>query len=211
MRRALTRLSIGLSFLVAVSGCDSNRMATSPGVPVLPVLVPDATALTNLSAVLQLEQATGRKTRLIAVSGLVNRQGRLAGSDPWFYTFQEANDIPGALHQWRVDASGQVTYEHLGMCGLHGFSQSLTGDLGLDSDRVVALALQGGGETFLQQHHGLDQFGVIYGDGQAQVTLATPDCYRPWVLIDRRTGVVMSTNLICTLPTGRPCGGPGAY
>jgi hypothetical protein len=194
-----------MAFTIA---CDSTGTEPSDGRP-YPVLQANATAAANLNAVVQLERATGRKTQLIGVSGRVNRDGRLAGSDPWYYTFREENDIPGALHQWRVDSSGQVTYEHLGICGF-AFNQDLSADLGLDSPQLVERAM-GSAEAFLRANQGLETFGLMYGNDQAQVVLSAPACYRPWVILNRRSGVLTSTNLVCTPLMGRPCGGPGVF
>jgi hypothetical protein len=168
-RAACLLLAFALAFALA---CDSTGIEPSEERP-YPVLQANSTAAANLNAVVQLERATGRKTQLIAVSGRVNRDGRLAGFDPWYYTFREENDIPGALHQWRVNASGQVTYEHLGICGF-AFNQDLSADLGLDSPQVVERAMTSGAETFIRANQGQETFGLMYGNEQAQVVLSAP-------------------------------------
>jgi hypothetical protein len=195
--------------LVLTLACNSTGIEPTEGRP-YPVLQANATAAVNLNAVVQLERATGRKTQLIAVSGRVNRDGRLTGPDPWYYTFREENDIPGAVHQWRVDSSGQVTYEHLGICGF-AFSQDLSSGIGLDSPQIVERAMGSGAEAFLRANQGQEIFGLMYGNDQAQVVLSTPACYRPSLILNRRSGALTSTSLVCTGPMGRTCGGPGVY
>jgi len=163
-----------------------------------------------LEPVLRLEHAGGRSSRLIAVSGVVNVQGRLVGPDSWHYTFRQAGDVAGAVHQWRVDLLGSVSYEHLGICDL-AFSDDLSAGFGLDSDRVIDRALSQGAGAFLRDHGGQDRFAVIYGDAAVQVIVYTTDCYRPWLLLDRRSGDLLNTSLICPGAISHPCVGPGVY
>lgn len=210
MRSPVFPALLAISIAIAGVGCGSATEPTTPDVTTYPQLTADATASTNLKAVVDLERAAGRQGRLIAVSGLVNRRGHLASSGPWYYTFREPGDVAGAVHQWRVDVQGVVTYEHLGMCGLN-FSEDLTGGVGLDSDRVIDLALQQGGQDFVTKYPGDDTFGLVYGMAQAQVFFITPACSRPSLTLNRLTGVVNDTsNLICGVFM-RPCGGPGAF
>src|SRR5260221_7849471 len=108
----------------------------TPSPSSFPRLTPDGTAAANLEPVLQLEHASGRSSRLIAVSGVVNGQGRLAGPDPWHYSFRQAGDVAGAVHPWRVDVLGSVSFEHPGVCDL-AFSEDLSGGPGLCSERVI--------------------------------------------------------------------------
>lgn len=207
------RMATGLALWMAIltAGCGSTAGPTTPDVTTYPQLTADTTASTNLKAVVELERAAGRQGRLVAVSGLVNRRGHLASSGPWYYTFREPDDVAGAVHQWRVDAQGVVTHEHFGMCGLF-FSEHLTGGVGLDSDRVIDLALQEGGQDFVTKYPGDDTFGLVYGMAQAYVFFITPACYRPSLTLNRLTGVVTDTsNLNCSGVFRRPCGGPGAF
>ena len=208
-RSLLPLLSLALS---VGAGCDSSVMtaAPAPSPSGFPPLTANATAAVNLEPVLRLERARSRSSRLIAVSGIVNSRGRLAGADPWHYTFREAGDVAGAVHQWRIDSNGAVTHKHLGICDL-AFSNDLSAELGLDSDLVIVRALGRGAGSFLRDHESQDRFAVIYGDTDVQVIVYTADCYRPWVLLDRRSGDLVTASLDCTVPMGHPCVGPGVY
>jgi hypothetical protein len=168
----------------------------------------DATALRNLTAIEALERTTGLPTRLVAVSGLTNLAGRLAGEGPWYYTFRDPGDAPATFYQWRVDAAGNATREHLGTCG---FGEQAAGHLALDSDRAVAIALQAGGDALLRNRGVNPHFGVTYRGGLVRVRVFVPDCFLAYADLDALSGAVLRADFSCRSPFFRPCIGPGVY
>lgn len=99
---------LAISAGILSAGCRNATEPETPEVTTYPQLTPNATASTNLDAVVALERAAGRQGRLAGVSGRVNRQGQLIDGGPWYYTFREPGDVPGAVHQWRADSQGVV-------------------------------------------------------------------------------------------------------
>jgi hypothetical protein len=201
-RGAARRTFLAAMALAPLLGCGAEA---GPAQTRVPRLLPNATALANLANVEALERKTGRKSLLVAVSGRADRSGRLAGSDPWYYTFRDPGDRTGVYYQWRVDNAGSVTVEHLGSCG---FGETPTGALGIDSDRAVALALAAGGASLLEARGvGEPRFGIYYSRGTVRMRLDV--CYWAYALLDAGSGEVRETIFSCPQQQSRPCSGPG--
>jgi len=201
-RGAARRTLLASIALAPLLGCGAEAVLEPTP---LPRLLPNATALANLARVEALERSTGRTSVLVAVSGRTDLSGRLADSDPWYYTFREPGDRTGAFYQWRVDNAGSVSVEHLGSCG---FGETPTGALGVDSDRAVALALAAGGGSLLDAHGvGEPRFGIFYSRDSVRVRLNA--CYTAYVRLDAGSGAVRETDFSCAHAQSRPCIGPG--
>ena len=83
------------------------------------------------------------------MSARVERSGRVKSGYDWHYTFQEPSTI-AVVTQWRVSSTGVITSDTYGSCGFE-IPVDVAPLLGLDSDRVVALALEYGAEALLER------------------------------------------------------------
>jgi hypothetical protein len=81
------------------------------------------------------EHAASPSAQLVAVSGLVDRTGRLASASPWYYTYRDPPDATSTVYQWRVDAAGVVTHAYFGNCGFF-YSAESADRLSVDSDKL---------------------------------------------------------------------------
>ncbi len=172
---------------------------------------PNATALANLALVERLERASGRNTRLVAVSARVERSGRVKSGESWHYTFQEPSSTT-VVTQWQVSSGGSITSETYGSCG---FTQSV--DMAplvrIDSDRIVALALGYGAAALLDRSSEPKALTVNYISGIVRVRVESPDCYflHNRIEMDPVTGSLLLADVSCTGTPMRPCVMPGVF
>ena len=182
--------------------------SASPTALPAPRLAADATALTNLAAVQAIEAGLRRPTHLVAISARVGRDGRLAGTDPWYYTYRDPGDVVAAFYQWRVDVEGNVTSDHLGSCG---FSDRPMGVPAVDSDRAVRIALQAGGDALLSARGVTDaRMGITYSGEQVRVVFHVSGCRPAFVILDAASGAVLFADFSCR-GLSHGCIGPGVF
>jgi hypothetical protein len=189
--------------------CGDDGPPTPPTLPTTGE--PNATALANLALVERLERASGRSTLLAAVSARVERSGRVTPGESWHYTFLQPSD-PTVVTQWRVSSGGSITSDTYGSCG---FSQpvDMASLAGLDSDRIVALALAYGAAALLDRVGEPKALTVSYISGIVRVRVEAPDCYflHNGIEMDPVTGRLLRADVSCTGTPMRPCVMPGVF
>ncbi len=123
--------------------------------------MPEATALANLALVRDLEaKAPGTPMILVSLGGApASMSGRLLPGEGggWNYYFAEATGSSAHLDCWRVRADGHV--EFLGADEqplIRPTYRELQPDAQVDSDRAAALALQYGGQRYVDKYPGSD-------------------------------------------------------
>ena len=87
----------------------------------------------------------------------MEESGRVTPGGTWYYTFEEPSR-PSVVTQWRVSSQGAISSETYGSCGFEN-SVDMAPLLGLDSDAVVALALDYGVRRLLEGH----KIEIIHG------------------------------------------------
>ncbi len=115
---------------------------------------PEATAFENVDLIRSLEaRATGPP--MILVSIRTYPAGTSGRGGPWGYSFAEASTSSTRLDDWYVRTDGRV--EFLGTDEqpvVRPTYRELQPDAQLDSDRAAALALQYGGQLFVDKYPG---------------------------------------------------------
>lgn len=202
-------LALGIAVVTVVACGDGGP--TPPTPTPSPVGTPNATAFANLALVQSLERASGRKTRLVAVSARVERSGRVKPGLVWHYTFQEPLTI-AVVTQWRVSSEGVISSETYGSCGFEK-SVEMAPLLGLDSDRIMALALEYGVGALFERLPAPKGLTINYIEGRVRVRATSPDCDPPHngVEMDPTTGALLAADFSCFNEFLRPCVMPGVF
>jgi hypothetical protein len=203
------KLAVGTA-IVTLAACGDGGI-TPPTPPPSPSGTPNATAFANLAFIQRLERASGRNTRLVALSARVERSGRVTPRYDWHYTFQEPSTTT-VVTQWRVSSTGVITSDTYGSCGFE-VPVDMAPLLGLDSDRVVALALGYGAEGLLERVSEPKLLTINYISGFVRVRVEAPDCYshHNGIEMDPRTGALLRADVSCTGTPMRPCVMPGVF
>jgi hypothetical protein len=212
-RRADERLAAAgaaVIVLAMVVACRHNPPGPTP-TPTPSIAEPNATAFGNLALIQSLERGSGRATRLVAVSARVERSGRVQPGQTWYYTFQEPSSTT-VVTQWRIASDGTITSETYGSCG---FNQSvdMAPLLGLDSDRIVSLALGYGAAAILDRSSEPKSLTVNYISGIVRVRVQSPECdlLHNGIEMDPVTGALKKADLSCTGTPLHPCVMPGVF
>ncbi len=156
--RAVSFVLVGAA--VSAPACRNTADPTPTSKPAIPFPsgVPEATALANLALVRDLEaKATGRSMILVSISTYpVSMSGRiLPGRSPWGYSFAEASTSSTRLDHWYVRADGRVGFLGTDEQPVVRLTyRELQPDAQLDSDRAAELALQYGGQRFVDKYPG---------------------------------------------------------
>lgn len=201
---------VAAGLVVAVLSCGDGGPTTPTPAP-SPSGVPHATAFANLALVQALERASGRNWILAGVSARIDRTGRVQPGGTWYYTFLHPSNKT-VVTQWRVTAEGTVTSDTYGSCGFET-AVDMTPLLGLDSDRVLELALAHGTEALLQRVSEPKSLTINYVSGFVRVRVEAPDCYflHNGIEIDPGTGALLRADESCTGTPMRPCVMPGVF
>ncbi len=136
--------------LALAAGCDGGS-PTAPGGGRRGT--PNATALTNLALVRQLEREQRRTTLLTNIGAVgVGLNGRLLPGGAWGYEFAEITEQRDTRFAWSVFSDGSITFEG----PLPPLNPVARLDLGpflqVDSDQAVDRALGFGADEYVRRH-----------------------------------------------------------
>lgn len=186
--------------MLGLLACNSGRTPTSPSEPGFPQAVPDATVLVNLPLVLELERAERQDTLLVRMLGsAIELDGTPRPGSRWVYMF---NRFVGQIEErylWTVWWDGRITFR--------GPEQPLGRDsfdhlpdlVRLDSDALAQLALEHGGDRFLEEFpdgYIRMSFYVLAGIATCEMKFFNPggsNFCEPEVYIDAGTGDLLLT------------------
>ena len=175
---------------------------TSKPAVAFPYGTPQATAFENLALIRNLEDKASDKEMVLIGIGTYEAQtsGRVAPNrDPWAYTFAEATGDNPNYDQWYVWPDGRVQY-HGNFTPLGSVTyRELQPDLQLDSDRAAPLALEYGGQVFVDRYPGSTlEMSCSWRGGRPvwhvtirNLQLAGPVCADE-IYVDAGTGVLLS-------------------
>jgi hypothetical protein len=198
---------LSLSLALAVPACKDSTGPTpiptsKPAVP-FPSGRPEATALENLALIRNLEDKASDKAMILVSVGTypVTTSGRLvpAQGSPWVYWFAEAAGPTTRVDQWYVQPDGSVQFHGNFEPVARPSYRELQPDMQLDSDRAAVLALEYGGQRFVDKYPG-SMLGMVceWMNGRPvwDVTIRNPQLAGPTcadeVLVDAGTGALLS-------------------
>ncbi len=202
LARGLSILAVGLTLSAPACNDTTSPTPTSkPAVP-FPSGTPEATALENLALVRNLEaKARGEAMILVLVTtNGVSTLGRTApGHSSWYYDFAETVGSNPNVDRWLISPGGSVEFQG----SIHPDSRlvyrELLPDLRSDSDRVAALALQYGGQTYVDEYPGATMAMYATWEGGRPVwsvtiqdVRAAPYECREEFVFDGGTGAILS-------------------
>ncbi len=202
LARGLSILAVGVTLSAPACNHPSGPTPTSkPAVP-FPSGTPEATALQNLALIRNLEAKASNKQMILVLvtTNGVSAQGRMTpGHDSWYYSFAEAVGENPNVDAWAAYPDGHVAFLRNGHPDSRLVYRDLAPDLQLDSDSAAALALQHGGQRYIEVYPEatLVMFSAWEGGRPIwSVTIrdarAAPYMCREELVIDGGTGAILS-------------------
>jgi hypothetical protein len=197
-----------LSILLPITGCHNPTAPSAPAaaVPQYPAARANATVLENLALMRALaERETGLHAVVSSIGGHAVRDGRVSPGSGWGYTFAVPTGSDFRFLTWGVNPAGLVGYEGEDFEGIRRFSV-VDFTPTVDSDRAVTLALQYGGQAYLDRHPASYwQFvgRVFLGVPIWEISLVDPNlggaCHFGPITIHAQTGELVARDLSCPL------------
>jgi hypothetical protein len=153
MSRIGAKLQTILLVFAVFAGCDKGRKSpTSPPPPGRPTGISNATALANLSLVLQLEKQARSTTVLASVFAFAHLDGHVGADGGWDYTFIDVRPNLDQAYVWSVEGTGIVNVVGPVPPTAHLDLVDLAPSLVLDSDRATSLARGYGADAYIAKH-----------------------------------------------------------
>lgn len=147
LRRMTVPVAVGLLGLT-VLGCKSDGSPTEPDQP---RAISNSTVLANLPQIIELERAERQDSRLVRITGGAGPDGTLLAGSAWTYIFHRFDAQVETRFVWKVWSDGRITFRGPEPPLTRDSFEHLPDLIRLDSDELVQLALDHGGDRYMER------------------------------------------------------------